>query len=75
MVKITIGKGKWNKEQFFRELRWEACPNPRCRMGELHYPDFLETPSCPECKTKLIGAKKGLEEGYGKRIAYHLEEI
>ena len=71
MVQITIDRGIWSSTGKSEMLYHEYCQNPGCRTGRLNYPDFLVSPYCPECKTTLLGPD--LTEGYGKRIAYHLE--
>ncbi len=71
MVRITIDKGVWMTSGKLETLYHEDCPKPGCRSTRLHYPDFLVGPYCPECKTTLLGPD--ITEGYGKRIAYHLE--
>ena len=71
MVQITIDKGIWISTEKIETLYHEYCPKLGCNSGQLHYPDFLLSPYCPQCKTPLLG--QALTEGYGKRIAYHLE--
>jgi len=71
MVQITIDKGIWAPTGKLETLCHEYCPRLGCKSTRLNYPDFLVAPFCPECKTTLLGPD--LTEGYGKRIAYHLE--
>lgn len=71
MVKIKIKNGRWNNEGFDRVLLWQSCPNPKCKAGELHMPDYMKDAYCPDCRADLIAPV--LNEGTGKRIAYHLE--
>lgn len=71
MIKIKIDRGWWVNGRKMETLYHEYCSNPLCSAPRLHYPDHLTDANCPECRTKLKGI--GFMEGYGKRIAYHLE--
>ncbi len=71
MTKIIISKGFWQKTKKHETLYREYCPNSKCNSRRLYYPNYVDDAYCPECKTDLVG--RDLVEGYGKRIAYHLE--
>lgn len=73
MIKLEIGLGKWKDESYPRTLIWQTCPNSECESYDvqLHYPDYLKTAQCPDCKTALVGAN--LADTQYQRIVYHTE--
>jgi len=67
-VKVfKIKKGKW-QGKMTDGLIFEDCPNLKCKNVELHYPDYMNGPHCPDCKTELVG---GDLLKIKHRVAYH----
>ena len=73
MIKIRTEPGLWEGMGVAQDLHFENCPTLNCLGGELHYPSWLKKPYCPYCRKFMPGKIWGVMEGYGKRIAYHLE--
>jgi hypothetical protein len=69
MIVLKIKKGKWKNGNIKRDLIYEVCPTKSCDDTELHYPDYISGPHCPDCKKGLIGS--GLIKFAG-RVSYHL---
>ncbi len=72
MIKITEELGFWKREATKRMLFYEACPNPNCPSGELHYPICQETAQCPACRSSLMGPD--VTKGPANRVIHHLEK-
>lgn len=68
MIKIRIDHGWWPAGDKMETLYHEDCY--KCSTAAF-YPDHTNGVTCPRCKVKLLGID--FMEGYGKRMAYHLE--
>lgn len=72
MVKVRIQHEEWKGDNVEKDIYYEICQNEECSCGEIHYPYYMKTAFCPQCKTPTIGVK--LDDSVLERVEYHLED-